>query len=73
MIEENITGIPSKIKTGDLLLRKINATGPYHIGVYCGKCVIEYTGNHFFFINFEIRYHVRMGIKNEHGVEISFS
>jgi len=50
MIEENDTGIPTRIRTGDLLMRKIYNTGPYHIGVYCGKHVIEFTGNHLFLL-----------------------
>ncbi|XP_039525143.1 uncharacterized protein LOC120477564 [Pimephales promelas] len=44
MIEENETGMPSWIRTGDLLMRKIyKPPGPYHVGVYCGKHVIEFT------------------------------
>lgn len=55
MVEENAKGtsikLPVMIRTGDLLLRKINAifspVSPYHVGIYCGKFVIEFTGNHF--------------------------
>jgi len=51
MIEENETGMPSWIRTGDLLMRKIyKPPGPYHVGVYCGKHVIEFTGNHLFLL-----------------------
>ncbi|MGL5902385.1 MAG: hypothetical protein ACRCZO_06815 [Cetobacterium sp.] len=48
LIEENDSGIPSKgnLKPGDLLMREINAMGLYHGGVYDGKLVIEFTGNH---------------------------
>ncbi|KAF4102538.1 hypothetical protein G5714_017338 [Onychostoma macrolepis] len=45
VIEKNDTGtpLPAKIKTGDLLMRKVHASGVYHVGVYCGKFVIEFT------------------------------
>lgn len=47
LIEKNDSGIPSQLRTGDLLLRKIYDRGPYHVGIYCGKYVLEFTGNHF--------------------------
>ncbi|XP_077066260.1 uncharacterized protein LOC143720589 [Siphateles boraxobius] len=33
----------SLIRKGDLLMREISSIGPYHVGVYCGKHVIEFT------------------------------
>lgn len=45
VIEKNDKGtpLPVNIRTGDLLMRKINASGVYHVGIYCGKFVIEFT------------------------------
>lgn len=53
LIEKNDTGIPSQLTTGDLLLRKIYASGPYHVGIYSGKYVLEFTGNHFTLLIFK--------------------
>lgn len=58
VIEENGTGspLPAKIRTGDLLMRKINAFLFYHVGIYCGRYIIEFTGNNLILLN-EMRNH----------------